>query len=274
MKNQFTKHIFACLLTCAAAFSTTVFAQDAQPTKPVIGIFGTYHFDNPGRDLVNKKTDDVLTEKRQKEIVELVALLKKFKPTKIAVEQPTTNAKLNERYNNYLSGKAQLTANEVDQIGFRLAKDLNHKAVYTVDWQGNFDIDRVLKAAAANNQTAFTDRTINTFKGFGAKYDALMKTATITEIWRSMNEQAEIDKSHRAYLGTIRVGEGDDYAGAEMARDWYERNLKIYANILRITESPNERILVVIGSSHVKLLQQFAVESGDFTLAPATDYLR
>ena len=82
-----------------------------------------------------------------------------------------------------------------------------------------------------------------------------------------------IDESHRAYRATIRVGGADDYAGAEMARDWYERNLKIYANILRITESKNERALVVIGASHIKLLQQFATESGDFELEKADRYL-
>lgn len=274
MKKQFTKRFFAFLLVCGAPFTATVFAQNAvKQTKPVIVVFGTYHFDNPGRDLVNPEVDNVLTDKRQKEIVEFVALIKKYKPTRIAVEQPTTNAKLNERYTAYVNGKAGLTANEVDQIGFRLAKDLNHKQVYTVDWQGNFDIDRVIKAAAANNQTAITDGVINKFKSLGAKYDAMKKTATITEILRSMNEQKEIDETHRIYLSTIRVGGADDYAGADMARDWYERNLKIYANILRITESPTERVLVVIGASHVKLLQQFAAESGDFELESASKYL-
>ncbi len=166
-----------------------------------------------------------------------------------------------------------MTANEVDQIGLRLAKELNHKQIYTVDWQGNFDMDRVLKAAAANNQTAITEGVMNTFKGFGAKYDAMMKTATITEILRSMDDEKEIELLHRAYLATIRVGSADDYAGADLARDWYERNLKIYANILRITESKTERILVLIGGSHVKLLQQFAVESGDFELEKLSKYL-
>ncbi len=236
-------------------------------------VLGTYHFANPGRDLVNQKADDVLAAKRQKEIAEFVALIKKFKPTRIAVELPIDNAKLNERYTAYLSGKYELTANEVDQIGLRLAKELNHKQIYTVDWQGNFDMDRVLKAAAANNQTAITEGVMNTFKGFGAKYDAMMKTATITEILRSMDDEKEIELLHRAYLATIRVGSADDYAGADLARDWYERNLKIYANILRITESKTERILVLIGGSHVKLLQQFAVESGDFELEKLSKYL-
>jgi hypothetical protein len=37
---------------------------------------------------MNVQSDDVLTEKRQKEIRQFVNLLKRFKPTKIAVEAP------------------------------------------------------------------------------------------------------------------------------------------------------------------------------------------
>jgi len=268
------KHkIYIYLLLAICCFSLPIAAQNAKQTKPVMIVVGTYHMSNPGRDVFNRKADDVLAAARQKEIVEFVALIKKFKPTRIALEKPIANAKLNERYVAYLNGKYELTADEVDQIGFRLGKEMNHKQVFTVDWQGNFDIDRVMKAAAANNQTAITEGVLKTFKGFAEKYDAMMKTATITEILRSMNQQNEIDESHRAYLATIRVGGGDDYAGAEMARDWYERNLKIYANILRITESKDERVLVLIGSSHVKLLQQFATDSGDFDLEKLSKYL-
>jgi hypothetical protein len=54
--------------------------------KPVVLVLATYHMDNPGRDVMNVQSDDVLTEKRQREIREFVNLLKRFKPTKIAVE--------------------------------------------------------------------------------------------------------------------------------------------------------------------------------------------
>ena len=143
------KHkIYIYLLLAICCFSLPIAAQNAKQTKPVMIVVGTYHMSNPGRDVFNRKADDVLAAARQKEIVEFVALIKKFKPTRIAVEKPIANAKLNERYVAYLNGKYELTADEVDQIGFRLGKEMNHKQVFTVDWQGNFDIDRVMKAAA------------------------------------------------------------------------------------------------------------------------------
>jgi hypothetical protein len=41
---------------------------------------------NPGRDIFNMQADDVLSPKRQQEIAQIVEVLKKFQPTKIAVE--------------------------------------------------------------------------------------------------------------------------------------------------------------------------------------------
>jgi hypothetical protein len=54
--------------------------------RPEILVLGTYHMSNPGHDIHNMQTDDVLSPKRQQEIAQLSAGLKKFQPTKIAIE--------------------------------------------------------------------------------------------------------------------------------------------------------------------------------------------
>ncbi len=262
------------LLFVIFCFSLPVAAQETKQTKPVVMILGAYHMSNPGRDVSNSKADDVLAEKRQKEIIELVALVKRFKPTRIAVEEPTSNEKLNEKYARYLKGDYKLTANETDQIGFRLAKDLNHRKIYTIDWQGRFDLDKVLASATANNQTATSEGIINSFKAMGENFGELMKTATVTELFRSLNDEKRIDNAHRPYLTGVRIGKDADYAGADLAAGWYERNLKIYANITRIADAPNDRVLVLIGNGHLKLLQQFVKDSGEFELEQAVKYLK
>lgn len=273
MMNTFQIYKFCLAALFIFSFSLAAAAQNRKQTKPVVMIVGAYHMSNPGRDVSNVKADDVLAEKRQREIVEFVALVKKFKPTRIAVEEPTTNDKLNERYARYLKGDYTLTANETDQIGFRLAKELGQPRVYTIDWQGRFDMDKVLASAEANNQTAISDGIMNTFKSFGTNFAELMKTATVTELFRYLNDEKSVDEKHRPYLTGVRVGKDDDYAGADLATEWYERNLKIYANITRIAESPNDRVLVLIGNGHLKLLQQFISDSGEFDLEKLGKYL-
>lgn len=254
-------------------FSLSGAAQETKQTKPVVMILGTYHMGNPGRDLNNVKADDVRAEKRQKEIADFIQIIKKFKPTKVVVEQPIENAKLNERYKSYLDGNLELSANEVDQIGFRLAKEMNLKEVTTIDWQGNFDFDKVLASAKANNQTSETDYFMAGGKTEVAKESEMMKTASVTEIYKYLNDENRVNQWHQYYLKLVRVGKDSDYAGADLVRDWYERNLKIYANLTRLNTTPNDRILVLYGAGHLKLLQEFVEQSGEYDLERLSKYL-
>lgn len=272
MKKQFIKFVFAAFFAVGAGASS-VFAQNANQTKPVVMILGSYHMGNPGRDLNNVVADDVLAEKRQKEIADFIQILKKFKPTKIAVEAVPQNQKLGEDYARYLKGEYVLRANEIDQIAFRLAKAMNLPKVYQIDWKNGFDFDRVLASAKANEQTALTDYFMQSGKTVVGKQSEMMKTATVAEIYRWLNEPSRVDQWHRYYLDVVGVGKADDYAGADLVADWYERNLKIYTNIARITDAPDDRILVLYGAGHHKLLEQYVKDSGRYDLEILNKYL-
>jgi hypothetical protein len=104
--------------------SSSANAQAAPPQRAEILVLGTYHMANPGRDIFNMAADDVLAPKRQAEIAELLEVLKRFKPTKIAVESTVYEDRRPKQYADYLAGKYTLTANEIEQVGFRLAKEL------------------------------------------------------------------------------------------------------------------------------------------------------
>jgi len=266
------KFIFAALFVCAAFLASNISAQTKQ-TKPVVMILGTYHMGNPGLDLNNIKADDVRAPKRQKEIADFIALVKKFKPTRIAVEQTPNEAQYLKHYQEYLDGKYELKANEIDQIGFRLAKEMNHKQLYPIDWKGNFDFDKVLASAKTNKQEAITDAMTAWGKTITAEANERMKTATITKLLREMNDEKNVARFHQPYLTFVRVGAGTDFAGADLVSDWYERNLKIYANITRLADSPTERILIIVGAGHLKTLQQFVAESSEYDLEKLSKYL-
>lgn len=240
--------------------------------RPTVLILATYHMDNPGQDVMNVQSDDVLTEKRQREILEFVDLLNRFKPTKIAVEVPFDSATLDEQYGRHVRGDYQLTRNEVDQIGFRLAKDLNHQKIYGVDAEGVFDIGRVFAFAGANNQQDTVDRGMAIGKRQVDEDNKLIQTGTIKEIYKAINDQQGIDEAHRAYMMMSRIGKDKEYPGVDLLADWYKRNLKIFSNITRITESKDDRILVIIGGNHVKLLQQFIEDSEEYSLERASEY--
>jgi hypothetical protein len=54
----------------------------------------------------------------------------------------------------------------------------------------------------------------------------------------------------------VPYGEPGDYAGPDLLAAWYQRNIRIYHNIVKLVESPNERILVIYGAGHLGWLQQ------------------
>ena len=228
---------------------------------------------NPGRDVLNLKADDVLTPKRQKEITEVVALLKNFKLTKIAIEVPPENTAINEKYTRYVGGNYQLTRDEVDQIGFRLAKESGHKKLHHIDWKGNFDFDKVMTFATANNQKGIIEKGMAVGQAHLAEVDRLLKTGTVRDALRWMNSDQNVNEGHQFYMSLTGVGRDKEYVGTDLLADWYERNLKMYANLTRITESPDERILIIIGAGHAKLLQQFITDSGEYELEKVDKYL-
>lgn len=91
--------------------------------RPEVLIVGTYHMSNPGNDLANMQADDVLRADRQEQMTKLIEILKKFKPTKIAVEKSYGDEAIVDAYTHYLAGGYVLTRTEREQLGFRLAKE-------------------------------------------------------------------------------------------------------------------------------------------------------
>ena len=80
--------------------------------------------------------------------------------------------------------------------------------------------------------------------------------------------------SQPAYIHDARIGLSDQYPGADwLAHIWYARNLKIFVNLTRITESTDDRILLIIGVGHVYLVQQFLEDSGDYIIESPLEYL-
>jgi len=85
--NTTTSLALAALLTLVAAAPAR--ATDPQPDADFLFV-GSFHMNNPGRDVHNTKADDVLADKRQREIADIAKLIARFKPTKIMVERDTT----------------------------------------------------------------------------------------------------------------------------------------------------------------------------------------
>ena len=234
--------------------------------KPHIMILGTYHMGNPGLDLANVKADDVLTPKRQAEINEVIQVLKKFKPTKIAIEAPLNSESVQQQYQDYRVGKFELRRNESDQFGFRLAKEMGHTKIYPVDVKGEFPFDKVMELAAKTGKQADIDKAMKQLQGEVAKIDNSLKTGTILDTLRLMNKKSEVEGGQGLYMSLSKFATSDNYAGPDLLAEWYKRNIRISTNIHTLVESPSDRILVIYGAGHNYWLQRNVLDSPELIL--------
>lgn len=256
------------LLVAMLAVATTSLAQ-SNP-RPEILVLGTYHMANPGRDIFNMQADDVLSPKRQQELAQLLDVLRKFRPTKIAIESDPWG-KRPQQYSDYLAGKYELTRNEIDQLGFRLAKELGHKTIYPVDVDGDFPMPRVTNYAKATGSTQKLE-ALNASVGEMVKEQGeFLRTHTVLETLEYMNSDAKATKDMAGYFALVPFGEPGDYAGPDLLSSWYQRNIRIYNNIVRLVESPNDRILVIYGAGHLGWLRQNITNDATVQLRKLSD---
>jgi len=243
-------------LLLLAALLLPQFSWCQSAARPEILILGTYHMANPGRDIHNMQADDVLAPKRQQEIAQLLDVLKKFRPTKIAIEATVGSERAPKEYSDYLAGKYTLSPNEIDQIGYRLAKELGHTTVYPVDESGDFPWQRVVNYAKANGLREKFEATEASGGAMVKEQDNYLHSHTVLEMLAYMNSDAMAAKGVEFYYSLVPFGDPDDYAGPDLLAAWYQRNIRIYRNIHQLISSPNERILVIYGAGHLGWLQQ------------------
>jgi hypothetical protein len=236
------------------AISIASWAQS--DARPEILVLGTYHMANRNRDIFNMQADDDLSPKRQEEIAQVIEVLKKFHPTKIAIEADVESPRVGRDYSDYVAGKYTLSRDETDQIGYRLARELGHHAVYPVNVEGEFPIQRVTNFAKAHGRSEKLDAMMASAGAQVKEQDEFLRSHTVLEMLEYMNSDAMAAQGVALYYASVPFGEPGDYAGSDLVALWYQRNIRIYHNIVALIESPNERILVIYGAGHLGWLQQ------------------
>ncbi len=249
-------------------------------------VLGVFHFSNPGLDSYKEKYPlNILEENKQKELDTLLSKIAEYKPTKILVEWNRIKADsiTNVRYQYYLKDSFDISkkSNEVYQIGFKLAKKLEHNRIYCsdafADWFGveldwdNYDEDAYLKSKGQYEKATRYD-----YESFYELHDSLKTTHSLTEHLRLINKPEDRLKDHQAYLTNNMIkGAGDNYLGADGVARWYRRNLRIFANAYDLTDfGKEERLLLIYGSGHVWQLRQLFKDSPDFEYVEPNEYLK
>ncbi len=261
--------ITVCLLSSPPALAQSAIEEE----RPQVLILGTYHFANPGRDIVKVEVADVLSPARQAEIARVLDALERFRPTRIAVEVvPAAAQRLDSIYSAYQLGQHELSRSESEQLGFRLAARFGLARVYPINvLEEDLPFDAMMEYAQVHDSSflAFVEQELERAT---EEFSRRQAQHTIGEILRLTNDPDSLAADHGIYMRFARVGAGDTYVGADLVAKWYKRNIKIFANLQRIA-MPGDRVLVIYGSGHVPTLRELVTYDPEMVLVEALEYL-
>lgn len=247
---------------------------------------GTFHFKYPNNDVQKTKEEDqidILDERYQKEIHDLVDMISRFEPTMVVIEREPSKQKMYDSiYKSYLNGKHELGRSEEQQIGFRLAEKMNLSKVYCVDEAARYygDIGKVFNNTEHTGHQDFMDFFYDNPDRNKLKPDtteSILKTDGLIAYLKAINsDKALKDGLGKGYLTGIFKYETDErpFFGPDFVSGWwFDRNLRIFRNIQRIGATPKDRIVIIYGVGHMNLLNFFFDCSPEFKIVKVDDYL-
>jgi len=278
------------LLVLAACATTKNQPTATAPTTAIL-LLGSNHLaqlykaDNPN--------SDVLTSKRQAELSTVLDGLQRYRPDGILVEElPERQAQLDSLYQQYRQGRLELNTlpngrSEVYQLGFVLGKRLGLPHIHCVNAPGGTS-QSILNQG---QNIALYEQATARWREYVAPIDKqlLAGNSTMLQYMRTLNNPALVGQLHnlvynipaRVTNGTLKPDPMVDasfinpqYVGAEFISVFYNRDLKVYSNIVTTQLATRQtRQLVIIGLRHVGSLQGIFREDPAYQLVKAAPYL-
>jgi hypothetical protein len=261
------------LLLVIIAFNTV----SAQTKKKQILLLGTFHFENPGLDVAKVNTFNVMSDKSQKELENITNKIKKFGPDKIFIEwNYEKQAKLDKFYAKNTDSLLKKDSDEIVQVALRSAKKLGHKKLYGIDYNGaDFPYDSLVKGMREANQFDLIKKNEETMKHYETDFNTKITKYSLTELLLDINTKASNEDNIGWYLETAtKGGTKDNFVGAFLVSEWYRRNLYIYALIQKLTESKDDKIMVLLGAGHTAMIREFVKHNPEFEIVELATVLK
>ncbi|WP_246074003.1 DUF5694 domain-containing protein [Hymenobacter jeollabukensis] len=282
------------LLLFALTFVGSAQISRAQPAgRTAVMVVGFDHL----AQLYNKQPQsDVLGAKKQAELAKLRQQLRRFRPDAIMVEASLAEqGQLDSLFARYQASQLDLATlpdgrSEQYQIGFALARELQLPGVRAVDYYASTSQSLL---QSGTNYEAFA-RDLRLLQTTARPLKALVQhdSLSVYDYIALANQPAMINLVHRTIFNTpamvtngsfspqgkntVDLGPVDTaYIGAHYISLFYNRNLKIYSNILRAQQQTQaKRVLVIFGVAHVGVLQELLAANPAYQLTPAATYLK
>lgn len=238
-------------------------------------LLGTFHFSESNIDFTSTEI--------QEQLDVFVRKLAEFNPDTVAVELADHEQEVVSRsYQDFkledLRNPEKLTGgicdicmygdtyplsyiNETVQVGYRLAKILNLPDIHAIDIDSNLsgDLETVFPLIG--------DAIVKVEEGITShQQDSLI------EQYRYYNSPEYSLLNHSLYTKANSIQIDSKYIGSELVSSWYERNLKIYSNLQRLSKT-SKRLFVIYGAGHLQILKDLLNADTNFKLIDVSPYI-
>ncbi|GAB5553174.1 MAG: hypothetical protein Sapg2KO_27650 [Saprospiraceae bacterium] len=250
-------------------------SEQSQRDKIKVLNFATFHMGSSS-DANTLEFDDE-SAKNQADAREIAKMISAFKPTVICVEvPPSKNVELNEAYNDFLKNpdKASTYYGEVGLVAFEVGRMNSIKSLHGIDhkMEYNYNINQdLVNALDSMTYNKFLSNPFESIPGLNV-YE---KDLSLMEKLKRMNHPDFLDFLITANADILTyVGTAKGFEGADEAAKYYQRNLRIYSNLNRLSLNKNDRVFILSGGSHTAFLNDFLSRSLKYEVVNTFDYLR
>jgi Family of unknown function (DUF5694) len=239
--------------------SQITFSQ-TQNKKVKVVLLGTFHF-GATTDRNSTKFEDLFSEKRQSELDTVAKKLANYGADKIFIEDIPENQKTRDLqfvdYKNNAISDQKILKNEIIQVAFRTAKLANSKLV-CADFEQELPYDKIEAWEKKHKDEKYPYSFFEIDYPFKEKRKKLSES-TMVDYFIQLNNQYSRQATLFDYLHyALSYGTDKEYVGTSLTTSYYDRNLKIFTNILRnIDLKTDNAVLVLFGSSHTAIMRQF-----------------
>lgn len=255
-------------------------------------LMGTFPCAHPHTSVAkNTKSSeiDMRVDTYQKELERMAKQIEKYNPNQIFVEiNPAAQGWIDTMYYYYLTDNRDSLKkypgfynSEFVQIAFRIGKLCGVEEIHCVDAMGaNLRLSKKDSVFAAKNQNTYKNtpaakQNEQKWKQFFDKENEMMQKLSVIEYLLYLNSPKRLQRAQMAEWETIELGDDIFPSGADIATFSYNRNLRIYANILRhINPTKPQRILILFGAGHIPQLSQFFEYNDDFEVIKLNEVLK
>lgn len=225
--------------------------------------------DDEGGHLFYLDAGDVLGDKRQRELEELAELIVARQPDRVAVEFPATQQEqLDQLYRAYCDGKDlppmelpfDFERSEIVQVAFRVADRLGHERVLGVDHPqgmnaliGEDESAQLVPFEEAVEELAGADFPMAHPATNIERAQQILDEGSLVEHFHDLNRPdgfaAGNDRMFYAY--GFEYSDVDAHLPIDLMVAWYQRNLRVLANLWNMVEEDDKRVFLLFGASHI-----------------------